>query len=108
MSFYLQFLVSPSFLGGLSDPQDLLQFVLRDTSTADGEPGGGGGFVCGLCYQFRHMWKNNVRNHVEMKHFKGTFVYTCRTCGQPKSSKQEMYACRSEHRRQGQLQQQLH
>jgi hypothetical protein len=82
------------FAGGFSDPRELLQFVVQDTNGTAAS-----GFVCGLCFQFRHMWKTNVRNHVEMKHFKGTFVYTCSTCGQPKSSKQEMYACKSEHRR---------
>lgn len=36
---------------------------------------------CGYCHQFSHKCKDNVRNHVEAKHFKGHFVHMCNVCG---------------------------
>jgi len=81
---------------GAQCPSDLLQFVLPHLFEDDS---GKTGFVCGICFQFKHIWKANVRNHVESKHFKGQFVYKCDICGAIKNSKQEMYACKTMHNR---------
>ena len=88
----------PLIIPGLSNPSDLLQYVLPHLLAEDSGPGKSG-FVCGICFQFKHIWKANVRNHVESKHFKGQFVYKCDICGAEKTSKQEMYACKSDHNR---------
>ena len=50
---------------------DLLRYVLKD----------GGRYHCTLCNLFTHKWKDNVKNHVEAKHFNGAFVHTCDMCG---------------------------
>ena len=39
--------------------------------------------ICTICRQFTHRCKENVRNHVEAKHFKGFFVHNCKMCGEP-------------------------
>lgn len=88
------------FIPGVKNPSDLLQFVLPHQFEDDS---GKSGFVCAICLQFKHIWKANVRNHVESKHFKGQFVYKCDICGSQKQSKQEMYACKSEHNRSSKL-----
>jgi len=85
---------------GVRNPSDLLQYVLPHLFDDDS---GKSGYICGICFQFKHIWKANVRNHVESKHFKGQFVYKCDTCGSQKNSKQEMYACKSEHNRSSKL-----
>jgi len=85
---------------GVKNPSDLLQYVLPHQFEDDS---GKSGFICGICFQFKHIWKANVRNHVESKHFKGQFVYKCDICGSFKTSKQEMYACKSGHHRTSKL-----
>ncbi|XP_023339231.1 protein tramtrack, beta isoform isoform X10 [Eurytemora carolleeae] len=101
-------MMDPSMAGGadgnkgtISNPKDLLQFVHPLTN---GDPGFVcGGFVCGLCFKFKHVWRTNVRNHIESIHYKGHFVYNCDICGQVKNSKQDVYSCKSEHRRKSKL-----
>ena len=61
-------------LSGVNCFDDLLQFVVR-------EPSGQTGYRCSICQQFSHKWKDNVKNHVEAKHFNGAFVHTCNVCG---------------------------
>ena len=77
-------------------PADLLQYVIPHTFE---EEGGRPGYLCSICLQFKHIYKANVRNHVESRHFKGQFVYKCEVCGEHKNSKQDLYACKSEHNR---------
>jgi hypothetical protein len=89
--------VLPPGLPGDMRPADLLQFVIPHAAL-EGE-GGRLGFLCAICLQFKHVYKANVRNHVESKHFKGHFVYKCEICGGIKNSKQDLYACKSEHNR---------
>ena len=89
-----------SHVADIRDPRDLLQFVLADPNAGEQNSSGGGGFVCGLCLKFRHIWRNNVRTHIESIHYKGHFIYHCDTCGDAKKSKQDVYSCKSEHKRQ--------
>ena len=57
----------------VSAPDDLLNFCVRE-----GE--GVGKWTCSLCYQFAHKSRQNVRNHVESKHYPTTFQYSCPNC----------------------------
>jgi len=90
-------------------PSDLLQYVIPHTFE---DEGGRGGYLCAICLTFKHIYKANVRNHVESRHFKGHFAYRyenilksnsvavrCEICGAIKNSKQDVYACKSEHNR---------
>jgi len=89
-----------SFDKDIASPSDLLQFVLvsaEESQSAKQE------FVCGVCFQFKHIWKANVRNHVEAQHFKGHFRYHCDVCGAEKQSKQDLYVCKSSHKRNSKL-----
>jgi len=69
---------------GLSfqDPSELLQYVERDTSDTSRTK-----YVCTICKNFFHQGKNNVRNHVESKHFPNSFVYKCDLCDKSVPSK---------------------
>jgi len=89
---------------GDMNPADLLQFVIPHTFE---EEGGRTGYLCAICLQFKHIYKANVRNHVESKHFKGQFVYKCEICGSIKNSKQDLYACKSDHKRSLKVENQL-
>jgi len=71
--------VVPEHAEGLQ-PSDLLQYTNKDPST--------GKHVCTLCSNFSHSSQANVRNHIESKHFPGTFVYTCQLCGKQSPSHQ--------------------
>jgi len=64
------------------DPADLLQYIVKDSST--------GNLSCSLCYSFSHRSRANVRNHIESKHFPKTFVYTCPICEKECPSHQSM------------------
>ena len=57
--------------GGLSCPEDLKQYILRDPM---------GAYFCGYCHNFSNRSSTNVRNHCEAKHFPNTFTYTCKLC----------------------------
>jgi len=62
---------SLNFLG-FTNPEELLQFVVR--SDLEGK------FMCSICQSFSHAKKYHVRNHVESKHFPNTFEYPCNIC----------------------------
>jgi hypothetical protein len=53
-------------------PEDLLEFCVRDQME--------GKWSCTLCYQFVHRSRQNVRNHVESRHYPTTFQYSCPSC----------------------------
>jgi len=71
--------VVPENVEGLQ-PSDLLQYTTKDPHS--------GKHVCTLCSNFSHNSQANVRNHIESKHFPGTFVYTCQLCGKQSPSHQ--------------------
>eukprot|EP00092_Neocalanus_flemingeri_P095656 GFUD01121704.1.p1 GENE.GFUD01121704.1~~GFUD01121704.1.p1 ORF type:complete len:316 (+),score=78.46 GFUD01121704.1:62-1009(+) len=71
--------VVPEHVEGMQ-PSDLLQYTRKDLTT--------GKHVCTLCSNFSHTYQANVRNHIESKHFPGTFVYTCQLCGKQSPSHQ--------------------
>jgi len=75
----------------LRKPEDLYQYVAPLANSND--------FYCTLCSVFKHSKKANVRNHIESKHFKGVFLYQCEICQDFKNSKQEMYVCKSNHKK---------
>ena len=54
-------------------PEDLDQFLVKDQKTNK--------WLCSICQGFSHSGRGNVRNHMESKHFMGSFTYTCETCG---------------------------
>ena len=58
----------------IGNPGDFEQFIvmLEDDT---------GRYGCGICKNFSHKWKHNVKTHVEAKHFKGYFSYSCDICG---------------------------
>jgi len=75
----------------LKKPEDLYKYVASLTNSSD--------FLCTLCSVFKHTKRANVRNHIESKHFKGVFLYQCEICKDYKNSKQEMYACKANHKK---------
>jgi len=75
----------------LKKPEDLYKYVAPLTNSSD--------FYCTLCSVFKHTKRANVRNHIESKHFKGVFLYQCEICKDYKNSKQEMYACKANHKK---------
>jgi len=75
----------------LKNPEDLYKFVAPLVNTND--------FYCTICSIFKHPKKANVRNHIESKHYKGVFLYRCDICQEYKNSKQEMYACKANHKK---------
>ena len=66
--------------GTLTSPEELLNFCEK-------EEGGRGWWTCSLCYQIAHRSRQNLRNHVESKHFPGHFSYNCNHCGKTFKSK---------------------
>jgi len=72
------------------DPSELLQFVSRDPSDQVKPK-----YICNLCNKFSHSARNNVRNHVESKHFPNMFSYECELCGQSFPSKNNVQLHRS-------------
>ena len=67
-------------LGSFSDPDELYQFVKREGDTV-------GKFYCALCHRYSHVKRSNVRDHVESKHFQGSFLYHCDLCPETFSTK---------------------
>ena len=57
-------------LGYITTPQDLDQYVL---SSEDGS------FYCGICSQAMKK-KDNLKRHIESKHFPNIFSYQCPDC----------------------------
>ena len=39
-----------------------------------------GELYCMLCAHFKHRGRAQVRNHIEARHFKGTFTHICKHC----------------------------
>ena len=63
-----------NFLGyDITNPEDFNQFIVVQDDEKK--------FLCGICKSFAHKSRQNVRNHLESKHFKGYFSYTCDICG---------------------------
>ena len=68
--------VSTGVVSGVSEvtsPEDLLGCCVK-------EQGDQAKWTCNICYQFSHRSRQNVRNHVESKHYPSTFQYTCPSC----------------------------
>ena len=61
-----------------TNPDELFAYVLEQNH---------GQHACGICYGFSHASKNNVRNHVEAKHYPNAFSYSCDYCGQQMKNK---------------------
>jgi len=59
--------------GKLNSPEDLLSFCEK----GEGEMAR---WTCSLCYQFAHRSRQNVRNHVESRHYPNAFQYSCPSC----------------------------
>ena len=66
-------LIEPSPAGKLNSPEDLLNFCEK-------EEGEMARWTCNLCYQFAHRSRQNVRNHVESRHYPNAFQYSCPSC----------------------------
>ena len=77
--------VRPRRKGEFTNPDDLLKYVTPDAQ--DGKMS----YICGLCKQFRHKTRVDVRAHVEAMHFPGAFIYTCGICGKELQSKRDLY-----------------
>merc|ERR1719347_171552 len=60
-----------SKVASVGSPTELLQYIVKTPE---------GGHTCGICFNFVHQSRSNVRNHVESEHFKNAFVYTCPEC----------------------------
>ena len=69
-------LISPLSQGGdylpPKSPSDLLSFCAKSPASNK--------WSCGICGQFSHVGRHQVRNHVESKHFPTTFQYQCQYC----------------------------
>ena len=61
----------------ISDPEELVQFLQK---LEDGK------YICTICNSFSND-KTNARNHVEAKHFDGSFTYNCPLCPKTFSNK---------------------
>ena len=56
----------------VKSPDDLYAFCMKEAGESK--------WKCGMCYQFSHMGRKQVRNHVESKHFPNTWQYSCKYC----------------------------
>ena len=74
--------------------EDLMQFVRKEE----------GRYACSICNIFSHKWKDNVKNHIESKHYKGVFVHTCAVCGELCQSKNQLQKHRAKYHRHDRLQ----
>jgi len=59
--------------GKLNSPEDLLNFCEKEEDEM-------ARWTCNLCYQFVHRSRQNVRNHVESRHYPNAFQYSCPSC----------------------------
>eukprot|EP00092_Neocalanus_flemingeri_P011272 GFUD01012147.1.p1 GENE.GFUD01012147.1~~GFUD01012147.1.p1 ORF type:complete len:345 (+),score=89.01 GFUD01012147.1:164-1198(+) len=59
-------------LTNVKSPDDLYQFCVKEVGETK--------WKCRICLQFRHGGRNQVRNHVESKHFPNMFEYNCKYC----------------------------
>ena len=58
----------------ITNPEDFNRYiVVREDSLKK--------YACGICRDFCHQSRANVRNHLESKHFQGYFSYSCDICG---------------------------
>ena len=53
-------------------PEDFNKYVIKNTQ--DGK------YHCTICNEYSHAGITLARNHVESKHFPGTFTYSCDIC----------------------------
>jgi len=63
----------------VKSPDDLYKFCVKEFGEAK--------WKCMICLQFRHGGRNQVRNHVESKHFPSVFEYHCKHCSKTCSTK---------------------
>jgi len=56
----------------VKSPDDLYQFCVKEVGETK--------WKCRICLQFKHGGRNQVRNHVESKHFPNVFEYRCKYC----------------------------
>ena len=77
-----------NFLGyDITNPEDFNQFIVVQDDEKK--------FACGLCKNFAHKSRQNVRNHLESKHFKGYFTYSCDICGKVMNTNNSMQTHKS-------------
>eukprot|EP00092_Neocalanus_flemingeri_P007788 GFUD01008408.1.p1 GENE.GFUD01008408.1~~GFUD01008408.1.p1 ORF type:complete len:332 (-),score=86.07 GFUD01008408.1:2-997(-) len=66
----------------IKSPEDLYVYCTKEVGESK--------WKCGICYQFSHMGRNQVRNHVESKHFPNTWQYNCKHCGSVSNTKKAL------------------
>merc|ERR1712142_794830 len=66
----------------IKTPEDLYAYCLKEVGETK--------WKCGMCFQFSHMGRNQVRNHVESKHFPNTWQYDCKYCGNISKTKKAL------------------
>jgi len=72
-------------------PDDLYYYCVREDGDAK--------WKCSICDQFKHVGRNNVRNHVESKHFPTQFTYYCEYCEKTCHTKRALEVHNSEKHR---------
>ena len=78
-----------SQISGITDPDELYQFIRRDAEN--------GKFFCTICNLMGHPKRSNVRNHIECKHFKDAFIYSCDLCSYTSNTKDALQRHRRKH-----------
>jgi len=63
----------------ITSPDDLYLFCSKEVGETK--------WKCNICLQFKHGGRNQVRNHVESKHFPNQFQYNCEYCEKSCSTK---------------------
>ena len=71
------------YLDGIQNPEDLKTYVMLDPSTKLR--------YCGICNNFSHKALGNVRDHIESKHFKDHFIYSCDKCSRQFPTKMALF-----------------
>ena len=74
------------------NPDDLYNFCVRDET-------GQNKWTCSICYEFSNQGRQRVRNHVESKHYPGTFQYSCEKCEKVCNTKKALEVHNSEKHR---------
>ena len=69
----VQCLLNVVFPGSFSSAEDFDIYMEKESDHP--------GYFCTICNSFRRRCRTDVRNHVESKHFPGTFSYNCADCG---------------------------
>ena len=82
--FFLQSLSNNIYFVGcdITSPEDFNQFIVIQDDEKK--------LVCGICKSFAHKSRQNVRNHLESKHLKGYFTYSCDICGKAMNTNNSM------------------